>query len=84
MGGDGKMPYPKWVYSPTGGWYNHYPKNWKRNTWFLVAGYAVAFMCTFTLSASLERRPCPPRKPIPSQRWCKHAHEDDPSLRYKM
>ncbi|CAK7568312.1 MAG: hypothetical protein SEPTF4163_006299 [Sporothrix epigloea] len=38
MGGGPKIPYPKHVWSPAGGWYAQ-PANWKRNT--VVAGLAV-------------------------------------------
>jgi hypothetical protein len=29
---------------------------------------------------ALQRRPQPPVRPIPSQLWCAHAEEDDPSI----
>ncbi|CAK7198535.1 hypothetical protein SEUCBS139899_001198 [Sporothrix eucalyptigena] len=38
MGGGPKIPYPKHVWSPAGGWYAQ-PANWKRNT--AIAGLAV-------------------------------------------
>jgi hypothetical protein len=44
MGGGGKIPYPKHVWSPSGGWYGQ-PKNWKSNTVIfsvLVAGIVAA------------------------------------------
>jgi hypothetical protein len=31
MGGGHKFHYPKWVWSPAGGWWAN-PPNWKRNT----------------------------------------------------
>ena len=31
MGGARRFPYPKWVWSPSGGWWPN-PVNWKRNT----------------------------------------------------
>ena len=68
------MPYPKWVWSPYGGPYC-FPKHWKRNTFLVACGWAVALYGTFTLSAGLERRLKPPRIFIPSQQWCTHAEE---------
>ena len=41
---------------------------------------AVIAIGLFYVSSSLERRPVAPRTHIPSQAWCKHAVEDDPSL----
>lgn len=35
MGGGRKIPFPKWVWSPAGGWYaaqHRAPPNWQRNT----------------------------------------------------
>jgi hypothetical protein len=84
MGGAPQMPYPKWVWSPAGGWYNYYPKNWQRNAAIAAVVYASITFCVFQISAARERRPVSPVRPIPSQRWCAHAHEDDPSLRHKM
>jgi len=134
MGAGPKMAYPKWVWSPAGGWCAPHtspyrspprfgspsqplssklrppppnlpgggegtvcatrfprrtrpllarrycnPPNWQRNTAIVAVGWMVAWYFTFNLSASLERRLCPPCRPIPSQSWCKHAKEDDPS-----
>jgi hypothetical protein len=48
-----------------------------------MAGVVVGVLAVviFNVSASKERRPIPPRVHIPSQYWCKHAVEDDPSLK---
>jgi hypothetical protein len=48
-----------------------------------VAGVVIFGLSAvvFTISAQKERRPVPPFKHIPSQRWCKYAKEDDPSLK---
>ena len=41
MGGGRKFPYPKYVWSSTGGWWAN-PKNWKRNTIALfVVGWGM-------------------------------------------
>lgn len=77
MGASEKMPYPKWVWSPAGGWYCH-PKQWERNTKIGFVAIAVITFFTWTYSASKERRLSPPDRPIPSQMWCKYANVDDP------
>ncbi len=81
MGAGPKMPYPKWVWSPAGGWYCN-PPNWKRNFAIAMVAYAGITYYVFQLSARNERRPTPPHGAagIPSQRWAKHAKEDDPRL----
>ena len=56
------------------------PKAWKANTAVAAAAVSMSSAMVFSVSASKERRPIPPYKHIPSQRWCKHAYEDDPSL----
>jgi len=78
MGGGGWYYVPK-VWSPTGGWWAN-PAHWKRNTG--VAFVTIGFLCAnlFRISAEKERRPIAPYKHCPSQRWAKHAKEDDPSL----
>ena len=79
MGAGPKMPYPKWVWSPAGGWYCN-PPNWKRNTAIVLAGWGVLAYFTFKISAANERRLSPPYHHIPSQQWCAWAKHDDPSL----
>ena len=39
MGGGHRFPYPKWVWSPSGGWWPVVP-NWKRNTAIYCVGMA--------------------------------------------
>jgi hypothetical protein len=68
------------VWSPAGGWWNNEPHNWERNTGFAFLALAGAAYTVFTVSSSLERRPQPPVRHIPSQLWCKHAEQDDPAL----
>ena len=67
------------VWSPAGGWWSN-PTQWKRNTSIAGGVVGVIAIGIFYVSSSLERRPVPPRTRIPSQAWCKHAVEDDPSL----
>jgi len=78
--GAANFPYPKWVWTPAGGWWCN-PPNWKRNTmiagvvWVGVLGVCASF------SSNNERRPLKPMAyPIPSQFWCKHAVADDQRL----
>ena len=71
------MPYPKWVWTPAGGWYCH-PPNWQRNTKIAACVWVVVLAGVFNISAKLERRLNPPDRPIASQLWCKHAYTDDP------
>ncbi|KDQ56755.1 hypothetical protein JAAARDRAFT_300579 [Jaapia argillacea MUCL 33604] len=65
MGGGARYPYPKQVWSPSGGWWTR-PSNWKANTAIAFAGIAVVGYATFTLSADKEWRHNEPAKPIPS------------------
>ena len=75
-----RFPYPKWVWSPAGGWWVQ-PKNGTRNTAIALGVWAVILGFTAKFSAANERRYLPPLDyPIPSQHWCKHAVEDDPRL----
>jgi len=78
MGGGGWYYVPK-VWTPTGGWWPA-PTAWKQNTAIAATGIFLSAAMLFSVSAQKERRPIPPRVHIPSQRWCKHAKEDDPSL----
>ena len=76
------FPYPKWVWSPAGGWYCN-PTNWKRNTAICLGVWGVILAVTFKTSASVERAYKAPSEvayPTPSQYWRKHAVEDDPRL----
>eukprot|EP00462_Mataza_sp_D1_P004572 CAMPEP_0175115686 /NCGR_PEP_ID=MMETSP0086_2-20121207/17744_1 /TAXON_ID=136419 /ORGANISM="Unknown Unknown, Strain D1" /LENGTH=107 /DNA_ID=CAMNT_0016395863 /DNA_START=27 /DNA_END=350 /DNA_ORIENTATION=+ len=45
MGGGGRYPYPKHVWSPAGGWWCH-PKQWRQSTGraFVAAGGFFAFV----------------------------------------
>ncbi|KIW93554.1 uncharacterized protein Z519_06159 [Cladophialophora bantiana CBS 173.52] len=52
MGGGGKVPYPKHVWSPAGGWYAQ-PHNWRANT--LVMGVVIAACAGLAWRVSAER-----------------------------
>ncbi|KAF4125268.1 E3 ubiquitin-protein ligase RNF115/126 [Geosmithia morbida] len=64
MGGGGKIPYPKHVWSPSGGWYSQ-PSNWKGNT--IVAGAVMAAIVAVTWKFSADRETFA-RKPEPGER----------------
>eukprot|EP00053_Salpingoeca_punica_P001249 m.32683 g.32683 ORF g.32683 m.32683 type:complete len:84 (+) comp10918_c0_seq1:44-295(+) len=82
MGGDARFEYPRYVWSPSGGWWPN-PRNWRTNTAIVAVVAAVVCVPLFLASAERERRPIAPTHHIPSQRWAKHAAEDDPSLKSK-
>ncbi|AEO66898.1 c4d8a05a-6fa0-4e34-9dee-7ee2dd0bca09 [Thermothielavioides terrestris] len=85
MGGGRKIPYPKHVWSPAGGWYSQ-PANWKANT---AAFSLVIFGITawlWKLSAELEYRhhmPEPDRF-FPSRYWSKQIIEYERAQKEKM
>ncbi|XP_004345232.1 hypothetical protein CAOG_06483 [Capsaspora owczarzaki ATCC 30864] len=56
MGGGARFEFPRYVWSPTGGWWPE-PKMWKRNT--LLAGAFIVAACipVYNLSKRLEVRP---------------------------
>ena len=56
MGGDARYPYPKFVWSPTGGWWNVAPKNWQRNTAIAMGIVLLGAVPVFLFSASREVR----------------------------
>ncbi|KZT59966.1 hypothetical protein CALCODRAFT_466101 [Calocera cornea HHB12733] len=66
----GQFPYPKHVWSPSGGWWTQ-PRNWKTNTLVVAGIIAVTSYGLFRFSAANERRLAPPHQPIPSQLWAK-------------
>ncbi|KAI9843432.1 MAG: hypothetical protein M1838_002625 [Thelocarpon superellum] len=73
MGGGGKIPYPKHVWSPTGGWYSQ-PGNWKTNTAIMAAVITGITVLVWNQSARLEQRTAfpEPHRPFPS-RWYAHG-----------
>ncbi|KAJ4156884.1 hypothetical protein NW754_008521 [Fusarium falciforme] len=78
MGGGGKVPYPKHVWSPSGGWYAQ-PSNWRANT--LIAGVVMAGIVAVTWKFSAERetwahRP-EPGQWYASRRWSKQLVQWD-------
>ncbi|KAL6247178.1 hypothetical protein RBB50_005521 [Rhinocladiella similis] len=78
MGGGGKIPYPKHVWSPAGGWYAQ-PHNWKSNTMIFGAAIAAVVFVAFSASANREHRNKMPEKTgfFPSRNWSKQIIEHD-------
>ncbi|PVI01833.1 hypothetical protein DM02DRAFT_641624 [Periconia macrospinosa] len=82
MGGGGKIPYPKHVWSPAGGWYSQ-PANWKANTAVAGAGMLFIVGLGFMLSANLEHRDKMPEpgRFFPSRYWSKQIIEHERKLK---
>ncbi|KAF8153379.1 hypothetical protein B0H34DRAFT_103415 [Crassisporium funariophilum] len=76
MGGGGRYPYPKYVWSPAGGWWVR-PSNWVSNTAVASVGVLAATYAVWSLSASLERRTVQPDRFIPSMLWAKEYTEPE-------
>ncbi|RDA95155.1 hypothetical protein CP533_1944 [Ophiocordyceps camponoti-saundersi (nom. inval.)] len=78
MGGGRKVPYPKHVWSPAGGWYAQ-PPNWKRNT--AIATFAVFGICAIAWRWAAQHEEWAHRpKPgewYPSRYWSKQLIEWD-------
>ncbi|KAI7541503.1 hypothetical protein KC331_g8530 [Hortaea werneckii] len=80
--GGGKIPYPKHVWSPAGGWYAQ-PANWKQNT--AVFGAVVMGICLMVGSVSADREhrdkmPDPDRF-FPSRYWSREIREHERGLK---
>ncbi|KAI5466597.1 hypothetical protein BGZ63DRAFT_369021 [Mariannaea sp. PMI_226] len=84
MGGGGKIPYPKHVWSPAGGWYAQ-PANWRVNT--LIAGAAMLGVVAVTWNFSAKRETWAhkpePWEWHPSRYWSKQLIEWDKEDRLK-
>eukprot|EP00729_Bicosta_minor_P012971 gene12972-16224_t len=78
MGGGAKYAYPKYVWSPAGGWWCN-PKGWKGNTAIMAGAGLLVAGAIANFSMSRERRPVPPTRHILSQSWCDWTKVDDPS-----
>ncbi|KAJ2882240.1 hypothetical protein H4R27_003577 [Coemansia aciculifera] len=80
LGGTPHKPYPKHVWSPSGGWWSQ-PKQWKRNTLIVGLGTSLVLAFIFKKSAELEQRTLYPRVWIPSMIWSKQFKtKDDPNF----
>ncbi|KAF8477391.1 hypothetical protein BDZ91DRAFT_709172 [Kalaharituber pfeilii] len=78
MGGGGKIPYPKHVWSPSGGWYSR-PANWKANTAIMGGTIFGIALTVWSLSARVEERDRFPEKGrfYPSRLWAKQVIEHE-------
>ncbi|CAM9868066.1 unnamed protein product [Discosporangium mesarthrocarpum] len=56
MGGGRRFHYPKYVWSPSGGWWGN-PANWKQNT--AVALVCIGITCAGIFKVSADREVCP-------------------------
>ncbi|MCJ1245782.1 hypothetical protein MMC30_002986 [Trapelia coarctata] len=77
-GGGGKIPYPKHVWSPAGGWYAQ-PANWKANT-AVMAGVVIGITAmAWNISAEREVRTRFPEEGrfYPSRWWSKQIIEHE-------
>lgn len=64
MGGGPRFPYPKEVWSPSGGWWP-YPKNWRTNTVVAFGLLGLLSAPIFIISESKTERAHPPKVRIP-------------------
>ncbi|KAF9428721.1 hypothetical protein BGZ94_001321 [Podila epigama] len=72
----GRYPYPKHVWSPTGGWWTQ-PTNWKSNTAAAVGISATIVAAAWKYSAENEERHTRPIGWIPSQLWAKEFKDGE-------
>merc|ERR1711935_613888 len=75
-----RFEYPKYVWSPTGGWWNE-PKNWRRNTALAAVSAVIPFSLFLYIGTQIERRPRPPRSHTWYQHYQKWSLVDDPTLK---
>ncbi|KAF2683936.1 hypothetical protein K458DRAFT_442977 [Lentithecium fluviatile CBS 122367] len=82
MGGGGKIPYPKHVWSPAGGWYAQ-PANWKANTAIMGAVLLSITGMAWMVSANREHRDKMPEPNsfFPSRYWSKQIIEHERKLK---
>ncbi|CAI7673922.1 hypothetical protein N7533_009576 [Penicillium manginii] len=78
MGGGGKIPYPKEVWSPAGGWYAQ-PGNWRANTAIMGAFVVGIAAIAFSISADREHRDKMPEpgRFFPSRYWSREIREHE-------
>ncbi|KAM6501391.1 hypothetical protein JOM56_004405 [Amanita muscaria] len=74
MGGGARYPYPKYVWSPAGGWWTR-PQNWLSNTAIAFSGILAVTYLTWSVSAKNERRTVQPDRFIPSMLWAEEYRE---------
>jgi len=55
MTGERRYPYPRWVWSPAGGWWND-PPHWRRNTAIVYVGVGLVCWGLYNYSTPREYR----------------------------
>ncbi|KAK5130508.1 hypothetical protein LTR08_001988 [Meristemomyces frigidus] len=82
--GGAKIPYPKHVWSPSGGWYAQ-PKNWKANT--AIMSTVVVGICLMVGSVSADReyrdKMPEPNRFFPSRYWSRQIIEHERAQKLK-
>ncbi|RYP19285.1 hypothetical protein DL767_009674 [Monosporascus sp. MG133] len=78
MGGGARVPYPKHVWSPAGGWYAQ-PSNWKTNTAIFTGVIVGITALAWKLSAEREYRHKMPEQGrfFPSRYWSKQIKQHE-------
>ncbi|KAI1359960.1 hypothetical protein F5Y08DRAFT_62608 [Xylaria arbuscula] len=78
QGGGPRVPYPKHVWSPSGGWYTQ-PANWKANTAVFMGVIVGITALAWNLSAEREyRHKMPePGRFFPSRYWSRQIKEHE-------
>ncbi|KAI6026998.1 hypothetical protein EDC04DRAFT_2573338, partial [Pisolithus marmoratus] len=76
QGGGARYPYPKHVWTPSGGWWSR-PANWKSNTAITFVGILAVAYGVWTVSAEREVRHIKPDRPIPSMMWAKQFRDHE-------
>ncbi|ELR18194.1 uncharacterized protein ACA1_369260 [Acanthamoeba castellanii str. Neff] len=85
MGGGPRFPFPKWVWSPAGGWWCENPPNAQRNLRIVLGlNFAIAGAVFFISAANERRLLSHPTIPVPSQRWSAWTKVDDPDYKRKL
>ncbi|PFH46415.1 hypothetical protein AMATHDRAFT_7852 [Amanita thiersii Skay4041] len=79
-GGGARYPYPKYVWSPSGGWWTR-PTNWVSNTAIAFTGILALTYATWSVSAEYERRTIQPIRDIPSMLWAKEYRKEPQEIR---
>ncbi|PWN43565.1 hypothetical protein IE81DRAFT_322212 [Ceraceosorus guamensis] len=68
MGGGARYPYPKEVWSPSGGWWSQ-PRNWRSNTAVCAVGIGIFSYFLWNYSVENESYHHVPAKWVPSMLW---------------
>ncbi|EGS21388.1 uncharacterized protein CTHT_0032450 [Thermochaetoides thermophila DSM 1495] len=85
MGGGPKIPYPKHVWSPAGGWYAQ-PANWKQNTaiFGLVIFGITAMVWKYSAEHEVRHKMPEPDRFYPSRYWVKQIKDYERAQKEKQ